>query len=125
MAKTKFYKCDICGNFVGMLHSSGVPMICCGKPMGQVVAKDQDSGYEKHIPEVTQDGDVMKVQVGSVLHPMEEKHHIAWIYVETQNGGQRKECVGTPTAEFTFVNDEPVAVYEYCNLHGLWVKKLN
>lgn len=122
--ETKFYKCDICGNFVGMIHASGVNMVCCGQEMTPVIANTVEASYEKHIPEVKMENSVMKVTVGSVIHPMEEKHYIDWIYVETEKGGQRKKCVKTPTAEFTFVNDNPIAVYEYCNLHGLWKKDI-
>jgi len=126
MNKQKFFKCDLCGNIVGMVIDKGAPLTCCGEEMSELVPNTVDASVEKHVPEVTVNGDSISVQVGSVVHPMEEEHHIAFIYVETENGGQRKNLkVGeAPKAEFSFAGDKPVAVYEYCNLHGLWKKEL-
>ena len=122
MKMQRFFKCQHCGNFVGLLTDKGAPLVCCGEPMAELVPNTVEASAEKHIPEVAISGNSISVQVGSVLHPMEEKHHISFIYVETEKGGQRK-CleIGTePKAEFCFVDDKPVAVYAYCNLHGLW-----
>ena len=120
--KQKFFICERCGNIIGLIKDSGVPMICCGEKMSELVANTVEASAEKHLPDVNISGDSMKVQVGSVLHPMEEGHHIAFVYVETEKGGQRKSLkIGEdPKTSFAFSDDKPVAVYEYCNLHGLW-----
>ncbi len=122
----KFFRCKHCGNLIGMIHDSGAPITCCGEQMQELVANSTDAATEKHVPVVTVDGDTVHVTVGSVEHPMTEAHYIQWIYLKTENGGQRK-CLtpsDKPQASFKLVDDKPVAVYEYCNLHGLWVKEL-
>ena len=118
----KFYICKRCGNIVGLIKDSGVPMICCGEKLTELAANTVEASTEKHLPDVTYSGGTLSVQVGSVLHPMEEGHHILFIYVETEKGGQRKGLkVGEePKATFAFSDDKPVAAYAYCNLHGLW-----
>lgn len=122
---SKFYLCKKCGNLIGLIEDGGKPISCCGEIMEKLEAQVTEAGgYEKHIPDVKIEGDVVKVQVGSVPHVMLEGHYISWIFLETEKGGQRKVCKDTPTAEFKVINDEPVAVYEYCNLHGLWKKEL-
>ncbi len=127
MCEVKFFKCEICGNQAGKILDSGVPMFCCGQPMTQMEVQTVEEGAgEKHLPEVKVEGDKIKVKVGSVEHPMIDAHYIQWIYVKTENGGQRK-CLkpgDAPEAEFALANDKAVAVYEYCNLHGLWATKL-
>lgn len=122
MIMKKFFRCEHCGNFVGVITDAGVPMICCGEPMKEVVANTTDAATEKHVPVVEVNGDTLTAKVGSVTHPMEDAHYIQWIYVETEKGGQRKALKPgeAPEADFKFVDDKPVAVYEYCNLHGLW-----
>jgi len=118
----KFYRCKNCGNIVGMIHSSGVPIICCGEPMEELVPNTTEASTEKHLPVVTIEGNKVAVAVGSVAHPMEEKHYIQWIYLQTKQGGQRKILVpgDEPKATFALDNDEVVAAYAYCNIHGLW-----
>ena len=117
----KFYFCDRCKSIVGLIDKD-TPKICCGIEMTELVPNTVDASGEKHLPDVTVEGDSIKVQVGSVPHPMTQEHYIQFVYVETQNGGQRKQLNpgDEPNVEFSFVNDKPVAVYEYCNLHGLW-----
>ena len=118
----RFFRCEHCGNMVGLIDNKGVPLVCCGTPMTELVPNTVDASQEKHVPQVTKTETGISVQVGSVLHPMEEAHHITFIFVETENGGQRK-CLkvgAEPKHDFTFIDDKPVAVYEYCNLHGLW-----
>jgi len=118
----KFFICKQCNNLIGMIENKGIPMTCCGEEMTELVPNTVDASGEKHLPEVTMSGDNMIVKVGSVPHPMVDEHYIQFIYVQTENGGQRK-CLkpgDEPNAEFSFVKDKPVAVYEYCNLHGLW-----
>ena len=119
----RFFVCEKCGNLVGVIHSSGVPMVCCGQKMTELVPKSTDAGVEKHLPVVTVEGNVVRVNVGSVTHPMSEEHHIGWIYLETERGGLRRVLAPTdaPVAVFTLDEGErPIAAYAYCNLHGLW-----
>lgn len=119
--ENKFLRCSHCGNIVGMIHNGGGQIVCCGEPMQVMSINSVDASSEKHLPVVKREGDNIVVQVGSVLHPMLENHYIDWIYLETVKGGQRKKCIGSPTATFALAPDDmPVAVYAYCNLHGLW-----
>lgn len=123
MTTVKFFVCKHCGNMVGMIHESGVPMMCCGEPMTEMKANTTDAAQEKHVPVVEINGKLVTVKVGSVTHPMEEKHYIQWIYIQTKKGGQRKVLIPGTAPEATFAlteDDEFVAAYEYCNLHGLW-----
>ena len=126
MRNNKFFICKHCGNIIGMIYASGVPVICCGEPMTLLEANTVDASHEKHVPVVSVDKDRVTVTVGSVPHPMTEEHHIAWIYLETEQGGQRKNLqVGQePKAVFALADDKPIAAYAYCNLHGLWMKEL-
>lgn len=119
----KFYKCAVCGNVAVKVVDSRVPLVCCGQKMEELVPNTVDASGEKHVPVVTQIDDCkIKVEVGSVPHPMTPEHHIAFIYVETENGGMRIDLPHEGKAEAIFCTcaDKPVAVYEYCNLHGLW-----
>lgn len=122
MKKEKFYICRTCGNLVGMINSSGVPMICCGKPMEALVPNTVEASGEKHIPAVTVEDGVVNVQIGSVEHPMEDVHYIEWVYLQTENGGQRISLAPgqAPQVKFLLGAEKPVAVYAYCNIHGLW-----
>lgn len=119
----KFYICKKCGNIVGMVHASGVPLVCCGEEMAELVANTVDAAKEKHVPVVTVSGSTVTVKVGSVEHPMLPEHSIQWVYLETVKGGQRK-CLSPgekPEAVFSLTaDDKAIAAYEYCNLHGLW-----
>ena len=127
MCEPKFYICKHCGNMIGMIKSSGVNVVCCGDPMTELKPNTVEASQEKHLPVVTIEGNIVKVKVGSVEHPMTEEHHIAWIYLETEQGGHRKTlAVGSkPEAEFALAGgDKVVGVYEYCNLHGLWLTKV-
>ena len=122
MCENRFYVCEHCGNIVGMIHDAGVPMMCCGQKMTKLEPGTVEASHEKHIPVVTREGDMVKVTVGSVAHPMAEEHHIAWVYLQTCRGGQRK-CLkpgSAPVVTFALCDETPVAVYAYCNLHGLW-----
>lgn len=121
---TKFYKCRHCGNVIEKVVDSNVPVVCCGERMEELVANTVDASGEKHIPVVTRiDDNHLRVEVGSVLHPMLPEHHIAFIYVETEHGGVRVNLTDEPVAEVC-VSDKPIVVYEYCNLHGLWKTEL-
>ncbi|MCI2106051.1 MAG: desulfoferrodoxin [Intestinimonas sp.] len=122
----RFFICKHCGNLIGMIHASGVPVVCCGEPMTELVPGSVDASAEKHVPVVSVSGNLVTVTVGSTPHPMEEKHFIQWIYLETEQGGQRK-CLkpgAEPRAVFALDADRPVAAYAYCNLHGLWKKEI-
>lgn len=120
---TKFFKCRHCGNVIQKVVDSKVPVVCCGEKMEELVPNTVDASGEKHLPVVTKiDENTIKVEVGSVAHPMLPEHHIAFIYVETENGGVRVDLKDVPEAEVSVKN--PVEVYEYCNLHGLWLTKL-
>lgn len=119
----KLYKCMHCGNIVEMVEDKGVNVVCCGEPMQLLNPNTTDAATEKHVPVAEVEGNVVKVKVGSVEHPMTEEHHIAFIILETDKGVQRKalDPVGKPEAEFVLAEGEkPVAAYEYCNLHGFW-----
>lgn len=120
--ETRFYICEHCGNIIGMIHSSGVPVVCCGQKMTAIEAGTVEASKEKHIPVVSVEGNTVKVCVGSVEHPMSEEHSITWVYLQTDKGGQRK-CLNPgekPVVTFAVADEKPVAVYAYCNLHGLW-----
>ena len=123
----KFFVCKHCGNMIGLLHDAGVPMMCCGEKMVELVPNTTDGAHEKHVPVATVEGNKVVVNVGSVDHPMVPEHWIQWVYLETDKGGHRKVLNPgeNPHLVFALTEDEkPVAVYEYCNLHGLWVAKL-
>ena len=114
MSNVKFFICRHCGNQVEMIHDAGVPVICCGEPMEELKANTVDASLEKHVPAVTVEGDTVKVQVGSAVHPMLEEHHIEWIYLQTAHGGQRRILTpdDKPAATFALTDgDKAVAVY--------------
>jgi len=118
----KFFVCEHCGNLVGMIHDAGVPMMCCGQKMTALVPNTVEASGEKHKPVVKVEGNTVTVNVGSVDHPMLSEHFIEWVYVQTENGGQRKALKpdDKPNVTFCLGDDKAVAVYAYCNLHGLW-----
>lgn len=123
--KAEFYICRHCGNLVQMVHNSGVPVICCGEKMEKLVPNTVEASGEKHLPVVTREGDNLVVKVGAVDHPMAEEHYIQWIYLETRSGGSFRALAPgqKPQAVFPATGEE-VAVYAYCNLHGLWMAQL-
>ena len=86
----KFFKCSHCGNIVAYVQSNGPKVSCCGEEMKELVANTTDAATEKHVPVVEIDGNLVTVSVGSVTHPMEEKHYIQWISLQTEQGNQRK-----------------------------------
>ena len=119
----KFYRCPICGKIIAIVNETGVPTICCGKSMEELVPNTADGAHEKHVPVYTVEGNLVKVVVGEVTHPMLENHYIQWISLETNFGNQRKVLKPgqEPKAEFVLLPGEKVvAVYEYCNLHSLY-----
>lgn len=119
----KIYRCEHCGNIVIKLKDSKVPVMCCGEKMKELVAGTTDAALEKHVPVVNVNGMEVEVSVGSVAHPMIDVHYIEFIILETNLGYQVKHLNPgeQPRAKFMLVENEAVvAVYEYCNLHGLW-----
>lgn len=123
---SKFYICEKCGNLVEKIEDSGVPMVCCGQKMSEIVAGTVEASREKHIPVASVDGDVVKVVVGSVEHPMAEEHSILWIELKTDRGVQRKHLKPgeAPEVSFALAGEKPLEVYAYCNLHGLWKSEI-
>ena len=122
MKNTKFYICPHCKNVITKLSDSGVGVVCCGEKMKELIPGEVEASVEKHLPVVNYDGNTLSVSVGSVNHPMSPEHYIPWIYVELEDGGFFKHLSpdSAPIVSFTLGNDKPVAVYAYCNLHGLW-----
>ncbi len=119
----KFYKCEGCGKIAVLFRESACPTKCCGEPMIEVVPGTVDAAREKHIPDVTVEGNLVKVKVGSVEHPMLAAHYIEWIILETNQGFQKKDLKPEMKPEVCFALAEgeiPVAAYESCNLHGIW-----
>ena len=119
----KFYICGHCGNIIAMVEDKGVPVMCCGQKMQELVAGTTEASTEKHIPVYTVEGGVVSVTVGSTEHPMLEAHYIQWISLQTNLGNQRKVLKpgDPPKAQFALLPGEEVeAVYAYCNLHSLW-----
>lgn len=122
---TRFFRCRHCGNVIQKLVDSKVPVVCCGEQMQELIPGTIDASKEKHVPVVTRlDGCKIKIQVGSEPHPMLPEHHIAFIYIETENGGIRIDLKDKPETLVCTCNGKPLAVYEYCNLHGLWKTEL-
>ena len=122
MSESRFYICEHCGNIIGMVHDAGVPVVCCGQKMTKLEPGTVEASHEKHIPVAVVDGNTVKVTIGSVAHPMIEEHYITWVYLQTDRGGQRKSLTpgSEPSVTFALADEKPVAVYAYCNLHGLW-----
>ena len=126
MKETKFFICEHCGNLVEVVHDAKVPMMCCGQKMTLLIPGTVEASVEKHLPVVTVDSDKVKVEIGSVAHPMVPEHSILWVYLQTDKGGQLKYLAPgeAPVAEFALFGEKPEAVYAYCNLHGLWKNEL-
>ncbi len=120
----EIYKCELCGNIIEVVHTGAGELVCCNKPMKNMIAGTVDASKEKHVPEIDKKDGVYNVTIGSVAHPMEDKHYIEWIQINSGNKSYR---------EFLKSGQEPKAVFElktgkitareYCNLHGLWAKE--
>lgn len=123
---SEFLICDECGSMLNVLCDCVKEGKSCKEAFRKLEANSTEAATEKHIPAVTVDGKEICVQIGSTEHPMVEEHFIMWIYLETKNGGQFKRLNPgeAPKVKFTVTDDKPIAVYEYCNIHGLWKKEL-
>ena len=131
MCENRFYICEKCGNLVGAIHESGVPMMCCGEKMQPVIAGTVDADKEKHLPVITRNDNSIHVKVGSIEHPMLNAHHIMWIELIAGDKVMRKYLNpgDKPEAEFQLCSctmdcGDKIIVREYCNLHGLWQSEL-
>ena len=127
MLNTKFYICPHCGNLVEMVQDAGVKPFCCGQKMNELIPNTVDASGEKHIPAVKVGEGVVEVNVGSVDHPMVDVHWIEWVQLVTDKGSYGKwlNPGEAPNVKFLLSEEKPVAVYAYCNLHGLWKTELN
>ena len=123
MTNQRFFICKHCGNIIAFVNDSGVPVVCCGEEMQEIIPASVEASVEKHLPVVQIAGNTVTVTVGDVPHPMLDKHYIQWISIQTLEGNQRKELSPgmDPVAKFALSEgDKIVSAYEYCNLHGLW-----
>ena len=123
-----FYRCTDCGNIVLIVEGSGVTPHCCGKPMIPLNVNTNDFSAEKHIPVVTVRGRETEIRVGSVEHPMTESHHLEWILLVTDRRMYTEfiDIGNEPIVRFiTDSSETPTAAYTFCNLHGLWLKRLD
>ena len=119
----KFLRCAHCGQIVAVVKGTGVPVICCGEPMQEIVAGTTDAAVEKHVPVYEVKGDTVCVKVGAAEHPMLEEQYIEWIALKTEQGNQRKALKPGDKPEACFricEGDKVEAVFAYCNLHSLW-----
>ena len=119
----KFYRCSHCGQIIAIVKETGVPVVCCGEPMAEVIPGTTDASLEKHVPVFTVEGNKVQVSVGSAAHPMLPEHYIEWVAIETKSGNQFKPLSpgDEPKVCFSLCDgDEVKAVYAYCNLHSLW-----
>lgn len=135
--EVELYKSCECGEIVEMVCTCGEPVSCCGQRMERMTPNMTEGAapqgqkpvgaQEKHLPVVEREGDIITVKVGEIFHPMEEKHSIQWVTLQTRQGTQRKHLppTGEPVVRFALIDgDEPQSVYAYCNLHGLWKTEL-
>lgn len=119
----KFYICSHCGNIIAKVKDVGVPVMCCGQKMTEIIPGTTEASQEKHIPVYQVEGNIVTVRVGAVDHPMTAEHLIEWVSLQTKQGNQRKILAPgqEPVVRFALCEgDEVEAVYAYCNLHGLW-----
>jgi superoxide reductase len=122
--RLQVYKCEICGNIVEVLHEGQGQLVCCNQPMKLLEEQTEEQGKEKHVPVIEKKDKAVKVKVGSVPHPMEEKHYIEWVAIQTDKGEFRKflKPGEKPEADFE-ITEDILQAREYCNVHGLWSTK--
>ena len=119
----KFYRCSVCGQIIAIVKKTGVPVVCCGQKMQEIIPGTTDASVEKHVPVYEVKDNIVTVSVGSVEHPMIPEHYIEWISLQTKQGNQRKTLNPGDEPKVCFSiceGDEVEAVYAYCNLHSLW-----
>ena len=122
----KFYICKTCGKIIDVINETKIPTVCCGQKMTHLVPGAVEASVEKHIPVYEVKDNKVLVNVGSVDHPMVDVHYIEWVSLETKAGSQLKHLEPNQAPKVCFSiceDDEVVAVYAYCNLHGLWAKR--
>ncbi len=119
--RLQIYKCQVCGNMVEVIHAGAGELVCCGQPMTLLSENTTDAATEKHVPVVEKTGNGFKVTVGSVAHPMEDKHYIEWIELVAGDNAYRKFLSPGEAPEALFeIKADKVTAREFCNLHGLW-----
>ena len=118
--RLEIYKCELCGNIVQVLHAGGGELVCCGQPMTCLKENTVDAAKEKHVPVIEQVEGGVKVKIGSVAHPMEEKHYIEWIEIVADGKAYRQFLKPGEAPEALFPVKGKFTAREYCNLHGLW-----
>ena len=119
----KFYICEECDSIIVMYKNSGIPIMCCGEKMTEIIPGSVDAAWENHVPVYEVEGNQVIVTIGFLEHPMEEEHFIEWVFLQTKQGTQRKVLKPDQEPKVCFAiceGDEGEAVYAYCNLHGLW-----
>jgi superoxide reductase len=118
----ELYRCEVCGNVVEVVHEGAPALVCCGKPMIKLEARTEDQGQEKHVPIVEGTDSGIKVKVGSIGHPMEDKHYIKFVEILQNDGIIREELRPgqAPEAKFCVSKSDIIEVREFCTVHGLW-----
>lgn len=119
----KFYICEHCGKIIAVVKESGVPVMCCGQKMKEIIPGTTEAAAEKHIPVFTVEDNIVTVKIGEAEHPMLPEHYIEWVSIQTKQGNQRKILKPGDKPEVCFAlceGDKIEAVYAYCNLHSLW-----
>ncbi|MDR0957720.1 MAG: desulfoferrodoxin FeS4 iron-binding domain-containing protein [Clostridiales bacterium] len=122
-ANVKFFKCEICGNVIGLMTDGGGTLVCCGEEMPQLTANTSDGASEKHVPKVEREGDFLRVSVGETEHPADNDHYIEWISSVSENGTMRLTLAPGEKPVVTLYSPKACGntdVYAYCNKHGLW-----
>ena len=121
----EFYRCEVCGNIVEVANEGATALVCCGEPMIKLEAKTEDQGQEKHVPVVEEADSGIKVKVGSIEHPMEDKHYIKFIEILLKDRIIRKELKPgqAPEVKYCATKSDVIEVREFCSIHGLWKNK--
>lgn len=124
--KVSFFRCEVCGNMVGLIKDGGGQLVCCGKPMVKLEANTTDASQEKHVPVASRKDGKIHIEIGSAAHPMTEKHFIEWVAVVTDNSTERISLSpgDEPKVVLCECSKPDAEVYAYCNLHGLWKTKV-
>lgn len=119
--RMEVYKCEVCGHIIEVLHAGKGQLVCCNEPMKLITENTVDASLEKHVPVIEKTQNGIKIKVGSIPHPMEEKHWIEWIEVIVDGKLYRQYLApGQAPEAFFEITGEKILAREYCNLHGLW-----